>query len=327
MTVSLPSGYHPQSNGQMERKIQEVGHFLRTFCHGHQDSWNLFLGWAEYAQISLHQPSMGLTPFQCILGYQPPLFPWSGEPSDVPAVDYWFQESKRVWDEAHHHLQRAVRRQKMTADLRIVTAPTHQPGQKVWLSTWDIMLRLPCRKLSARFVGHFIVEQINPVTYKLQLPPQYKIHPTFHVSLLKPFHSPVSIEPDQTEEPPVPLLLEEGSIYNVKEILESWWRGGRLEYLVDWEGFGPEERSWVPTDDILDPALLEGFHTTIIQHHGVEEDHHVIGVFGPQERAMEEGVLSQIGQAHHPANHSAPHLLSSNHWHLLVIHSPINHHI
>ncbi len=36
---SLSSGYHPQTNGQTERKIQEIGRFLRTFCHDHQDSW------------------------------------------------------------------------------------------------------------------------------------------------------------------------------------------------------------------------------------------------------------------------------------------------
>ncbi|KAK3519933.1 hypothetical protein QTP70_008029 [Hemibagrus guttatus] len=105
VTVSLSSGYHPQTNGQTERKIQEVGRFLRTFCHDHQEAWSQFLGWAEYAQNSLRQPTTGLTPFQCVLGYQPPLFPWDGEPSDVPAVDYWFRESKRVWDSAHRQLQ------------------------------------------------------------------------------------------------------------------------------------------------------------------------------------------------------------------------------
>ncbi len=151
VTVSLSSGYHPQTNGQTERKIQEIGCFLRTFCHGHQHSWNQFIGWAEYAQNSLRQQSTGLTPFQCVLGFQPPLFPWDGEPSDVPAVDYWYRESERVWDEAHHHLWRAMGRRKLTADLRRSDSPPYQPGQKVWLSTRDIRLRLPCKKLAPRF--------------------------------------------------------------------------------------------------------------------------------------------------------------------------------
>ncbi|KAK3548353.1 hypothetical protein QTP70_010714 [Hemibagrus guttatus] len=265
VTISLSSGYHPQTNGQTERKIQEIGRFLRTFCHSHQESWSQFLAWAEYAQNSLRQSTTGLTPFQCVLGYQPPLFPWDGEPSDVPAVDYWFRESERVWGEAHRQLQRALRRRRSTADLRRSQAPAYQPGQKVWLSTRDIKLRLPCKKLSPRFIGPFtIVRQINPVTYRLQLPPEYRIHPVFHVSLLKPHHPSVllSTGPGVAEEPPLPLLVDDGTAYLVKEILDSRHRGGRLEYLVDWEGYGPEERSWVPRNDILDPSLLEDFHTS-----------------------------------------------------------------
>ncbi|KAK3545871.1 hypothetical protein QTP70_016446 [Hemibagrus guttatus] len=151
---------------------------------------------------------------------------WVGptEPSDVPAVDHWFRESERVWDSAHHQLQQALHRRRRTADLRRSDSPAFQPGQKVWLSTRDIRLRLPCRKLSPRFIGPFtILKQINPVTYKLLLPP----------------------EPGGgAAEPPLPLLLDDGTAYKVKEILDSRHRGGRLEYLVDWEGYGPEERSW-----------------------------------------------------------------------------------
>ncbi len=137
---------------------------------------------------------------------------------------------------------------KLTADIRRSDSPPYQPGQKVWLSTRDIRLRLPCKKLAPRYVGPFVIQkQINLVMFQLKLPPQYRIHPTFHVSLLKPYHSPVSpsTEPGPITELPLPLILEDGAVYEVRTILDSRRRGGRLEYLVDWEGYGPEERSWI----------------------------------------------------------------------------------
>ncbi|KAL0196731.1 hypothetical protein M9458_005271, partial [Cirrhinus mrigala] len=38
VSVNLSSGYHPQTNGQTERKIQELGRYLRSYCHGDQHS-------------------------------------------------------------------------------------------------------------------------------------------------------------------------------------------------------------------------------------------------------------------------------------------------
>ncbi|KAK3512075.1 hypothetical protein QTP70_030365 [Hemibagrus guttatus] len=124
--VSLSSGYHPQSNGQAERLNQEIGRFLRSYCSREQHQWSEFLPWAEYAQNSLIHSSTGLTPFQCILGYRPTLFPWSGEPSDVPAVEEWYRLSQEVWERAHVRLQRAVRRQRIQVDRRCRPYPSYQ---------------------------------------------------------------------------------------------------------------------------------------------------------------------------------------------------------
>ncbi|KAK3548954.1 hypothetical protein QTP70_021664 [Hemibagrus guttatus] len=65
----------------------------------------------------------------------------------------------------------AVRRQRIQADRRRRPHPSYQVGQKVWLSTCNLCLHLPCKKLIPKFIGPFeIIRQVNPVAYRLRLP-------------------------------------------------------------------------------------------------------------------------------------------------------------
>jgi hypothetical protein len=46
---------------------------------------------------------------------------------------------------------------------------------------------------------------------------------------------------------PDPKFQEDGSAkYKVKEVLAKWTTSSGVEYLVRWEGYGPEDDTWEP---------------------------------------------------------------------------------
>ncbi|KAF7644344.1 hypothetical protein LDENG_00223730, partial [Lucifuga dentata] len=63
-TVSLSSGFHPQSNGQTERYNQEMETGLRCLASQNPSTWSKQLMWIEYAHNSLPVSATGLSPFQ-----------------------------------------------------------------------------------------------------------------------------------------------------------------------------------------------------------------------------------------------------------------------
>lgn len=260
VSVSLTSGFHPESNGACERSHQELAKFLRMYAHRNPSDWSRYLPWAEIAQNSLTHASTGLTPYQCVLGYQPPFALWDPTPSDAPAVDAWFRRSEQVWGQVHQRVESVVRRAKAQADRSRGPTPTFQVGDVVWVSTRDIRCRRGVRKLLPKFLGPFpILARVNEVSYRLKLPRHMRIHPTFHVAKLKPF---ISGPLDSTwgESTSGTADSEDPTIYSVSSLLDSRRRNGKIQYLVDWEGFGPEERSWVSAEAILDGDLIQEFH-------------------------------------------------------------------
>ena len=143
----------------------------------------------------------------------------------------------------------------IAANRRRIKSPRYVCGQRVWLSTSNLPLHSESRKLIPRFIGPFrIVKIINPVTVKLSLSPNLRrVHPVFHVSCVKP----VLRAPVRPSIPPVRIV--DSPVYKVRKLLDMRRRGRGHQYLVDWEGYGPEERSWVSARDILDPSLIEDF--------------------------------------------------------------------
>lgn len=71
---------------------------------------------------------------------------------------------------------------------------THNtPGQRVWLSTWDLPLKVESCNLVPRFVDPFpITKVVNLMAITLKLLKFRCNNPTFHVSKVKPVKSSIS---------------------------------------------------------------------------------------------------------------------------------------
>lgn len=104
------------------------------------------------------------------------------------------------------------------------------------------------------------MRHINLVSFCLDLPPHYKVNPTFHVSLLKLVIPGPLDDVSPPIIPPEPLNLEGEPACMIKDIIKSRRRAGRIEYLVACKRYGPEEQSWVLAKNIIDPLLLQDFH-------------------------------------------------------------------
>ena len=124
------------------------------------------------------------------------------------------------------------------------------------------------RKLAPRYVGPFrILRRISRTAFHLELPRSLRVHPVFHRSVLRPAaSSPLCPAPPA---PPPPMFIAGGPTYTVRRLLDRRMVGRSTQYLVDWEGYGPEERSWVPAKFIVDKTLIRQLQASLPGPSGV----------------------------------------------------------
>ncbi|XP_013878917.1 uncharacterized protein LOC106528319 [Austrofundulus limnaeus] len=215
--------------------------------------------WWNTPSMSCHLVPLVIPPYYIVYGFQPPVFTIHERAAQVPSAHRSALRCQRVWRKARKELVKSSLVTTKTANRRRVPAPQYKEGDQVWLCTKDLPLRIECRKLAPRFVGPFPISKVvNPVAVRLRLPGSIRVHPTFHVSRVKPLVQ--SRFTPSSRPPPLARLIDGGPAFTVRRILKSrrWGRG--IQYLIDWEGYGPEERSWVPSRHVLDKDLIKDFH-------------------------------------------------------------------
>ena len=246
----------PQTDGQTERLNRTLEEMLRIYTTYHQDQWDEYLPAAEFAYNNSKQASTGFTPFELDCGQHPitPITLAIGEVSRVPAANDFVQHWNTMINMAKDALMEAQDRQTKYANQH----RRHQvfkEGDQVLLSMKNINNPVdrnrPTKKLTPRFAGPYTISKVISTTaYKLDLPKTMKIHPVFHVSLLKPYNP----SPEEFGRPtPPPAIIIPGNNqeeYEVETILDKRKLWNRIQYLVKWIGYPLHDATWEPLENL-----------------------------------------------------------------------------
>nr|GFB40417.1 transposon Tf2-1 polyprotein [Tanacetum cinerariifolium] len=97
------------------------------------------------------------------------------------------------------------------------------------------------QKLSKRYFGPYrVLEKIRSIAYRLQLPNNSRVHPVFHVSLLKESHGSSPSSEFPTEWLSNSPILEP----QPENILQRRITGNKEEVLVKWKHHDTSEATW-----------------------------------------------------------------------------------
>lgn len=254
VTLNFTTAYHPQSDGQTERLNQCLETYLRCMTSDSPKKWFSWLPMAEYWYNTNYHTALKSTPFQALYGYAPSylsLKPYV-DSTDGDLRDLMLQRGIML-QILKENLCKAQSRMKHFA-YKNRTDRTFEVGDQVYLKLQpyrqnSVHLRRHL-KLSSHYFGPYtILQKVGKVAYKLDLPPDSKIHPVFHVSLLKK-----KLSEDIVPTPQLPDMTSDGLFHTAPAAVldRRQIHRGRLEVeqiLVQW---GPDSSDLVSWEDAKD---------------------------------------------------------------------------
>ena len=247
VSLRFSSSMHPQTDGQTERTNRTLEEVLRHYVNFEMNNWDHLLSFVELAYNAAFHQSIKMSPFECDLGYLPPIsFQWGEKvTSSNQSVEQLREHLVFVDKFVRSMLQQARQRMKENAD-------THRReiefnvGDYVLLDrtrlSIDAYQNFNRKKFLPKFIGPYkIIERIGKVSYHLELPKGSRAHNVFHVSGLR-FYWKVKdgyvVQKENSD------LLEKENEMIIEMILDHRVRGTKAEYLVQWKDKPWHEATW-----------------------------------------------------------------------------------
>jgi hypothetical protein len=249
----MSSAYHPQTDGQTERVNQSVEAYLRCFVQACPSKWSKWLALAEFWYNTNYHSALKKSPFEVLYGHPPCYFGIRGtDACAVPDLEEWLQERQTMTELLRQQLVRVQQRMKLQAD-KHRTERSFDVGDQVWLKLQPYIQTTVApranHKLSFKYFGPFETEdKIGATAFKLKLPSGSKVHPVFHVSLLK------KVKGNQTNVsstlPPENVSMQEPEMI-LDRRLKNVGKQTIWQVLVKWLGWPAELATREEEDEIL----------------------------------------------------------------------------
>jgi hypothetical protein len=218
--------------------------YLRCFTGDKLKDWIKWLSWVEYTYNTSYHSSTGKSPFELVYGRPAlSLLSYISGTARVESVGQQLEARDTLLKQARLKLSQAQNRMKQLYD-KGHKEREFQRGDLVYVRLHPYRQQTVARrlnmKLAAKFYGPYkVLERIGEVAYKLELPPGSKVHPVYHVSLLKKqwdsnsASSTILLEAHQD----IPELVPQA-------VLDAKGKNQKKEVLVHWRGHNPANATW-----------------------------------------------------------------------------------
>ena len=252
------SGYRPQTNGLNERSHPTIMNSLSAYVNARNKDWDEFLPYACFAFRTSKNEFTKETPFYLLYG-RTAKFPvdrvfdledeYVSPESCILDMARKMREAKLIYES---YVEEALNEKKRFNEA-IVNKRSFEIGDLVL-----IFKRKVPKATSSKFAhcwhGPYLVvdKYKNEINYQVQHKRRGKTE-VAHIGNMKKFFPPSSTRLAEVERQTeltglkLPASIEE---YEVEEILDDGDVEGYTQYRVRWKGFGPQDDTWEPIDNL-----------------------------------------------------------------------------